>query len=61
MTPLARLVEIARDLAAGRLSANHERGTIGREGMTIGPVQKEPHSTKRRLRYPNRLIPVLPR
>src|SRR5208337_3313065 len=40
---LSHLVEIARDLAAGRLSATDEPGIIAREGINIGPVQHEPH------------------
>ena len=48
MTPPARSVEIARYLAAGRLSANAQPGIISREGMTIDSVRQKPHSPKGR-------------
>ena len=49
MTPRARPVEIARSLAAGRLSAHDEGGIIACDGMNIDTMQQEPHSPKARL------------
>ena len=43
-------VGLVRDaIAAGRLSINHQRGILPREGVAIDSVQLEPHSHKERL------------